>query len=252
MKYYVSKNIDLFQISIKNGVTEYAFPRNVDWAGKKIDRMLICAPINACQSPIDGTAVVTGSDLSDLYLDLYGSEDRLIAQNLHYSNLMYNNNNALCINDVLSLQLCRLRFSQAPLYDKSLLVYVFYGGTEMETEDIPCRTETVIFPMSGGQSMTFTEIINTYFHVRGENVRGVVCWNAETDPVYLSLRDHELNYVINDVHSAMARPDMNLMGAAPYAQKNPLYLDNADIDFDYSSIRNATNNGEKQIITFLY
>ena len=41
MKLQFYKNIDCVQINIKQGVREYFFPTNVDWADKKIDKMII-------------------------------------------------------------------------------------------------------------------------------------------------------------------------------------------------------------------
>lgn len=253
MKASLYRNIDLVQIRINAGTDEYVFPRNVDWVGKKIDRLVIVAPQNACVSPIDGqTPVLTASQLNNLYLDLYNDKDDLLQYEAHYSNFMYTNNNPIPVDAILNLQLSRIRFSKAPESSGVLLMYVFWNTDYNDAIEEPRRSKTIKLQLQPGEYKTFAEISNVFIYVDGQKVRGLQFWTAESDPCYITLRDEQLKHVINNVHSVLARPQMT--GAvAEDIQCVPMRFDSLDIDFDYSFIRNASDvNVANLTITFEY
>lgn len=252
MKVEVCKNIDLVQIDITAGKSEYRLPRNVDWANRKVDKLLLVAPEKGCLSPLDGiTPVLTRTQIEDLYFDLFRADESEIAQNLYFENLLYTNNHPVRIDSVMSLKQARLNFSTPPTESGCILLYVFWGGSINDDFQMPTKSETVTFDLAANEKMTFTEIINTYFHVRGEKIRGIQVCGSEENPAYLTLRDHDLTYVLNNVLTVLARPEMQ--GATPeQAPLQPIWLDSIDIDFDYSFILNATDEDEIITITFTY
>ena len=105
------------------------------------------------------------------------------------------------------------------------------------------------FPLAANAQITFQEIINTYIHALPAKVRAISCWDAEQNPAYMTLRDHQLTYILRDVHTELCRPQM-VGESAEKTQVHPFYVDNIDIDFDYSFIRNATSSGNIQTLTF--
>ena len=247
------KNIDLVQIKIAAGVDEFAFPKNVDWATKKIDKILLCAPKNACVSPIDGISnVLTLSDVSDLYFDLYDSADHEITYEAHYTNFLYTNNHPLRVDAVLNTQLSKLRFTTPPANDGVLLLYIYWGSEIKKDEDYeaPHRSKTIEVTLAAHEKKTFAELAN-FIHADGKAVRGIQFWGAENAPAYITLRDYSLDHVFNNLHCVLAKPDM----AGQYADDStlfPMRFSPVDIDMDYSFIRNATASANTQIITFEY
>lgn len=252
MKTNLYKNISVVQIPVQQGITEYQFPKNVDWAGEKIDQILLAAPINACLSPIDGqTNVLTRSQIKDLYFDLYTGEDTELSQSLYFENILHTANYPIEIHNVLSLSLSTIKFTSEPTQDGVLLLYVFWGGRVDECFEVPRRSVTIDFPLQADEKLSFRHIINTYMHADYQKVRGISVWDAENNPCYLTLRDYKQSYIIKSVYGGIARPQME--GAtAEASQVHPLYLDSVDIDFDYSFIRNATSTANNQKITIYY
>ena len=250
MKLY--RNIDLVQIPITTGVEEYNLPRNVDFATQKIDKILLCAPDNACLSPIDGTSpVYTKSDVQDLYFDLYDKEGNTIFYEAHFEQLLYTNNNALEVNAALDLQLCKLRFTTAPVSDGMLLLYVFWNTEDNDYADEPRCNKTVQVELPANSKIKFSEMLYQFIHADGKAVKGIQIWNAENTPFYLTLRDYELRHVLNSVHCVMCKPPMAGMSADD-CQYEPIRFDSLDIDFDYSFIQNATASDEVVVMTFEY
>lgn len=246
------RNIDLVQIPIQSGIDEYYFPKNVDWANKVIDKIVLCTPTNPCVSPIDGTTpVLTRSQIADMYIDLYASDDSEITHNLSYEQLLYTNNHPVIIGKQLNLNLSRIYMPTAPSANSVLLMYVFYGTNKREDYEPSQKSVTLHFPMAAGERMTFQDIINTYVHADGKKIRGIQIWDAENNPAYLTLRDYELTYIIKDVHTAMFRPQM-AAATVESTQIDPIRLDSLDINFDYSFVQNATNSACTQIITLEY
>ena len=248
------RNISLVQIPIKQGVVEYRWPKNVDWAGERIDKILLATPIaNTVLSPVDGqTHVLTEAQLRGaLYFDLYNNRDQELALGLYYQQLLASNNYPVEINETLSLRQSRLFFTQAPTVDGCLLLYVFWGSKHDENHEPARNSVTVHFPLGANEKLSLREIINTYVSADFKKIRGIECWGSETNPAYLTLRDKQLTYIVKSVLTSLARPQM--AGAtASTSQVQPMLFDSLDIDFDYSFIRNATATANNQTITIYY
>lgn len=246
------KNISVVQIPVTAGVSDYHFPKNVDWADQCVDKIVLAAPAAALLSPIDGqTSVLTRSQIKDLYVSLYSEAEEEIVESLYFENILHTANYPVEVNSKLNLNLSSLRFTSAPEEDGVLLFYVYWGGRTDSNFELPKRTTTITFPLGANEKLTFKELINTYVHADYKKVRGIAVWNAETNPAYLTLRDHQLTYIIKSLYSGLARPQM-LGATAEQSQVHPLYLDSVDIDFDYSFIRNATGTANNQKITIYY
>lgn len=252
MKTELYRNCSLVRVPIKAGQTDYSLSQNVVWANKKIDRLIICAPDTACTDPIDGTtAVITRSDLADCYITLYDVGNRELMHDVSYENILHLNNHVLRVDAQLNLSLCRITFTTAPANDGVLLLYAFYENSTDAYTDIPRRSITCTFPLAANQEISFRDIIDYTIHGIPENVKGVIMWDAVLQPAWLTLRDHDLTYQMDNIHGELCRPDMD--GGTAYDSQAALFLlDNLDIDFDYSRIRNATSNAQIQHITFLY
>ena len=252
MKAKIYRNIDLVRIAVKNGVANYILPQNVAWADEVIDKIIVCAPGAACVDPVDGVTPVMGaSDVKDLYFGLYNSENVELVHDLSWENFSHKNNHVLEIHDRLNLSLCRLSFTTVPTSDYTLLLYVVYGGREAEDYDFPKNSVTIDFPLQANEVLSFRDIMSTYIHDIPSRVRGIMAWDAENNPAYLTLRDYKLTYNLREAHTELMRPDMN-GGSSEASQAMVLWLDNLDIDFDYSHIRNAENQANKQRLTFIY
>ena len=250
------RNIDLVVIPIKAGTADYFLPKNVDWAAKPIDKIVICAPsVSGELSPIDGiTPVMTYADVlaADLYIDLYSASEETICHGLHVSNMMHNNNYSLTIGQTISRDLSQLHFANAPVQDACLLLYVFTDTKEDLDAEPSKKNITLRFPMAANERLTMRYVINTYVHAPGEKVRGISMYNPYNAPTYLTLRDHELTYFINSVHSELMRPDLYGAGGAPDTQLQPFLLDCLDVDFDHSFIQNASANPIDVVMTIEY
>lgn len=252
MKAELYRNCSLVRVPIKAGQTDYNIPQNVVWANKKIDRLVVCAPATACVDPVDGvTPVMTLSDLTDCYITLYDDKNRELMHDVSYENILHLNNHALRVDAQLNLSLCRITFTTPPAADGTLLLYAFYETNTDAYTDIPSRSITVEFPLDADEEISFRRIIDYAIHAIPETVKGVMVWSAVQQPTWITLRDHDLTYQMDNIHSELMRPDMN--GGTAYDSQAALFLlDNLDIDFDYSRVRNATGTPQTQHITFLY
>lgn len=250
MKAELYRNCSLVRIPVKAGEADYTLPQNVEWADRKIDRMVICAPAVSCTDPVDGvTPVMTLSDVADCYITLYDKENREIMHDVLYENILHLNNNPIRVDAQLNLSLCRITFTTPPAADGTLLLYVFYDTKKEDYAEMPKRTTTVAFPLSANQELSFKDIINFTIHAIPDTVKGVIVWSAA--PAWLTLRDHDLTYQMVNIHTEMMRPDMN--GGTAYDSQAALFLlDDLDIDFDYSRIREAAGNSITVKMTFLY
>lgn len=252
MKTPIYKNIDLVQINIAAGTDEYYLPKNVDWNGRTIDRIVLAAPTASIVSPIDGTThVLTRSEIKDLYFDLYDSNDAELTHGLSFEQILHTNNNPWLPGRALSLNLSRMYFTTTPTINGCLLLYVFYGTQEVEDMDESSKNITIEVELAAGEQKSFREVMNTTIHIIDQKVRGIMVWDADTEPVYLTLRDHQLSYVLNSVYSGLLRPNMRKTNAEN-TQIRAAKFNTIDIDFDYSFIRNAGSSDTKQIITFEY
>jgi hypothetical protein len=128
---------------------------------------------------------------------------------------------------------------------------VTYDSKSVEEYDVPQNSVTIEFPMQANEQINFQHIINTYMHAIPKRLKGIIAWNGDTDPAYITLRDYAITYNMREMHTELMRPDTN-NGSAISDQLVPFYVDDLDIDFDYSSIRNAQNTSCTQKITFLY
>ena len=254
MKAELYTNCSLVRIPIKAGVQEYHFPQNVDWADKKIDKLLIVTPNRpGVIDPVDGQTPVLRDygDSSDMYIELYDANSRELMRDAFTAQLLYTNNNPLYVNAALNLALCRLYFNKPPQNDATLLLYAFYGTRTEEYYDLPKKSVTVEFPLKANEQMTLQEVINTYAHALPAKIQGIICWDAESNPAYLSLRDYKLTYQMTNIYTGLCKPDMRAE-AAFGTQKALFLLNDLDINFDYSYIRNAKNAESMQAITFFY
>lgn len=252
MKATLYRNIELVRIPIKAGISEYYFPQNVSWAGCKVDRLAVCVPQNACVDPMDGvTPVMTISDLSDLYFNIYSADQKELLHAVGFEQLAHTNNNPVEINSVLDLSLCNLYFTTAPAQDYTLLLYVYHDSEEKSDYELPINSVTAEFPLQAGEEINLQQIITTYIHALPSKVKGVVFWSAVNAPAYFTLRDYDLTYMLQNLHSELARPNMN-GGTAPDTQVAQMLFNNIDINFQYSHIRNAESSANVQKITFLY
>lgn len=268
MKATVYKNVDLVQIPLQAGVTEYYFPTNVQWADKKVDKLVFCTigkdtSFNAV-SPIDGTTPVR-TDLQNLYVSLYTADDLELVHNLDVSMMSDLCNYPVMVNAQLNLQLCRLNFRTEITTAQVLLIYVFYDSKCVEDYEQPRKSITANFELAAGAKITFRELVNTYIHALSDKVKAIVCmptdddYLSSDDPVnrfaYLTLRDHKLENIFNSVATTLLQP-ADLTQTQDFGLKTQVhtfYTDNIDIDFDYSFIRNASNDdAAEMIITFYF
>ncbi len=264
MKTLLYKNVDLFRIPIKIGVTEYSFPTNVDWAGKKIQQLILCTSFGSFSSgggvaydPMDGVTPISG-DLSntqrDVFITMVNDKNTEFAHNLHLTALNWQlGYSAFEINEVLNLPLCRIKLTVEPEKDEMLLFYVVWDSEEIDNYDQPLSSLTVKFPMAAGEELTFRELINNYISAMPERVRGIIAWNSPNAPAYMTLRDKPQKRIFRNVHTQLMAPAQT---NTVYGRLQPFlpefYIEPMDIDFDYSRIRNAQNKACEQCLTFLY
>lgn len=252
METKIAKNIALVRIPIKAGTSEYFFPQNVDWAGEMIDRIAVCAPANACLDPIDGqTPVMTRADVDALFFNLFRADGTELYHDISVEQILHTNNNGLEINEVLALENCKMYFNTAPAADATLLIYVYYGTKTKDDYDYPQHSVTITFPLTAGQEISIKELITTYISAIPDTVKGIMFWDAENNPAYITLRDSALTYTLQNIHCEMARNGMVGTGAEG-TQANILLFDNININMHYSYIRNAVAASTTQKITFLY
>ena len=247
------KNVALLQLNIQAGIDEYYLAKNVDWQDKKIDKIVLVAPQQlGMKSPVDGTTdVLTSSDIDSLYFDLYDREDHMLCNGMSHKCLLHTNNHPFIVNSELQLNLCRAYFTNQNNLSGCILLYVFYDTKQEYDYDEPQRSLTIQFPLAANEEITFTRLINTYIHAPNKRVKGIAFWDANNNPAYVTLRDHNNTYTIHDLASIICRPQM--VGAdAEHTQVHPLYLDDIDIDFDNSYIRNAKNATSVQTMEIKY
>lgn len=248
------RNCELVQINVKTGVEDYFFPKNVAWVNRCVDKLLLCAPKNACVSPIDGVTPVityTQAQALNIYIDLYAENNRAICQSMDISNIIYTNNYPVRIDSVLSLNLSQIHLATKPVSDGCLLFYIFYD-TKMEEYYEPSNINvTRELTLAPNEKLLVKDMLLRFPTFPANDIRGIQIWTAEDAPVYLTLRDRALTYNIKDVHSAMFRPQM-AANSPEATQVHPFLTDSIDIDFDYSFIRNANGNTNTIKVTFEY
>lgn len=252
MKAELYTNCSLVRVPIKAGTTEYYLPQNVEWADRKIDKMVICAPTMTCVDPMDGvTNVIDASSINDLYINLYDSDNMELMHDVSFEQILHRNNNTLRVDAKLNLSLCRVYFTTPPAADATLLLYVFYGTRTEEYFDIPNKSVTVVVPLVPNEQKSFRDILDYYVHSIPSRIKGIICWDAENNPAWLTLRDYDLTYQMANVHTELARPNKN-GGSAADSQAALFLVNDLDIDFDYSYIREAAGQYSYPKLTFLY
>lgn len=252
MKTSLYTNCSLVRVPIEAGENTYYLPQNVDWAKERVDKIVMVCPQTACTDPMDGTTPVLAiSDVTECYITLVDADNREIFHDVSFDQILHKNNNTLPVDAVLNLSLCKITFTQTPSAAGTLLLYVFYQSCQEEYFDVPDKSITVQFELQADQEISFRDIIDYYVHAIPSTIKGVICWNAITDPVWITLRDKELTYQMANIHSELCRKD----AWSTYAydtQVQPFYVNDLNIDFDYSRIREAAGQTSTQKITFLY
>lgn len=271
MKLQFYKNIDVVQINIKAGVTEYFLPANVDWADKKIDKMLVYGsnPETGEVSTIDGiTPIIDREQVGSAYFDLYDENNVQIGYSVSAINLMHTCNHPFEINSKLGLQTSKIVFTEEPVDDCCILLYVFWDTKTVDSDDVPERSVTVKFPIKNGEELSLSKVIDTYIHSQSKKLKGLSVWGGygAWNFLFITLRDYNYKTVVKMLPAGMCRPPMgvdpvvetasNFSEKAQSIQVDSMYLDCADIDFDNSFIYQASDStavGETDItITFLY
>lgn len=247
------RNIDLVQINTPAGSDEWQIPQNVAWADKVIDKIVLCAPTSTdCVSPIDGvTHVWAASEIGDVYCDIYNADETLVMHNLHYSQLLFSNNYGLSFGHKLQTQLTRFFTTTPPGSDGCLLLYVFYSTHKTDYLEPSRRNKCITFELAADERISFGDICRRWLHAEGENVLGIWFTDPVSNPAYLTLRDHDLTYMMYNVHNELMRSQMAGI-SADNCQLQGFFLDSLDIDFEYSYIQNATGNNETHNIVIEY
>lgn len=257
MKSQIYKNIDLFIINVKAGVKEYFLPKNVDWANRMVEKIVLYTGSGVEVSPMDGqTHVFTMQQVANLFIDLYTKEDVEIVHNLNAQSILHTNNFPLELNHKISLELSRIAFSEEPEQNGCLLFYVYWGTDVVEDYETPKQNVTVQFQMKAGEMLNLSKVVDSYIHAQGKKLRGISVWKGSG---YITLRDYNFKPIVKSLHTSMCRPLMGVSASATTpsekamsVQANPLYLDCANVDFDNSFIRQATSSDDNFTITFLY
>lgn len=248
MKLY--NNIDLVQFNIKQGVDEYYFPKNVNWRNRVVDKVvLVYAEAGTTQlSPIDGqTALLDSSQIGSCYLDIYASDDTQIFRNMSVENFIYQQNHIPTIGKQLSLNLSRLFFTDTPLVDGCLLMYVFYGTKDAEYYPAQ-KSVTVEFELPANGKVSLQDIMDNYILNQPETLKGIEFWDGT---FYLTLRDKDQTRSMNDMHCYLFRPQI-LGNGTPETQLHEFRTDDLRIDFLNSFVQNALNGIMQCRLTFNY
>ena len=251
MKAELYTNVALVRVPIIAGTDEYYLPQNVDWAKQRIDKMVLCAPAQACTDPVDGvTPVMTSGDIADCYINLYASDNSEIMHDVSWENIVHVNNNVLRVDAALNLSLCRIYFTTPPAQDMTLLLYVYYQTRTEEYYELPKKSVTAVFDLDANEEKSLQAIINTYVHALPAKIQGIIVW-THSDPIWITLRDYNYTYQMANIHSELCRPDMGAAHAYD-TQASLFLLNDLDIDFEYSHVREAAGQQTTQKITFLY
>lgn len=251
MKAELYTNVALVRVPIKAGTDEYYLPQNVDWAHERIDKMVLCAPAQACTDPIDGvTPVMTAGDIADCYINLYDADNREVMHDVSWEQIAHVNNNVLRVDAALNLSLCRIYFTTPPAQDCTLLLYVYYKTRTEDYCELPERSVTAVFDLDANEEKSLQAIINTYVHALPAKIQGIIVWTY-ADPIWITLRDYAYTYQMANIHSELCRPDMTAAQAQD-TQAALFLVNDLDIDFEYSHVREAAGQQTTQKITFLY
>lgn len=268
MKLQIYKNIDILQVNYKTGDTELFFPKNVSWADKVVNKIVLYAAptFDVERSPIDENDVMPYEHLKNVFLNIYSANEEEIIASVNATNFIYTNNHLLEINEKISLKLSTIKFSKPAEFDGVLLFYLFWDTKEKECIDRPKKSVTSEFIVNPQSYLPLDRYIDTYIHSQGEKLKGFYAWVGDVETpgdgnsLYITLRDYNNKTIINSLPLRMCRamilPKKNIYEdpiKAHQCQINPIYLDDENIDFANSFIFNADPSivGEVKI-TFLY
>lgn len=250
------KNISLCQINVKTGQQDYYLPKNANWWGKVVEKVVI---YNVPQqlsvvSPVDGQNIASGNDLIDLYLDFFNEEGQNIMHNVHAYQLSAVNNYPAEIKQKLSFELCRLHFTSAPQKDMAVMLYVFYETDEQPVEE-PKENVTIRFSLANGQRSSFADIIEKYMYARNKGVHSIAIWNGVYPDGFhtgfITLRDKSGEFAHEDLPCYFFRPvEISALGDPILTHRIPLNV--VEIDFNNSYLFNTTGTKQDYIITFYY
>ncbi len=270
---YLVGNIDVVQFDLKQGQTEYYFPKNVNWAGKKIDKILFYFPIfSKTLSPINGKKV---KRIDDLHVNLYNDKGEQVARELSVLNVcsVYINN-VYRINDTINTSLSRIHLTKAPEDDQTcLLCYVFYDGSDVETAPETKNSVTVKFDIKEGERISLQDLVDNYISLQPAKVKGLV-YTPGMDLLLIrggmvgwcvTLRDRNKKRVLNNIQVDLFRASINAWELIEgdntrdpiysdyLVNLHPFFLQEIDIDMLNSYIENTSGHDTKNTsITFLY
>lgn len=252
-KMRVVNNIDVVQIPIKPGTTEYYFPLNHNFRGRVVDKIVVAFAPQGLDivSPVDRSShVLRYDEIDNLYMDLYASDDTQIMRDCVTDSFMATNNHPVEVNRELSLSLCRLYCTSDPVNEGVLLLYVYYGSKNVEYYPAT-KSLTVTVPLDGLESVSLQALVDNYIHMQPKKVKGVYMWKENSAPAYLSLRSEDNRTTLNYIPSVLARPPFS-EGTASETQIYPLRLDNIDIDMLNSYLFNPQDVSADIQISFLF
>lgn len=255
MKRY--QNINCCQINIKAGQSEYYLPKNTNWEGKRIEKIVAYLPDPSVpmQSPIDGATVLNANDAASLYFDLFSEDGVNVMHNVHAYSLSDENNYPVELHQKLNYELSRVYFTTAPVADGALLLYMFYGETEAYPED-PHENITVNFSVDAWHRITFTEIIERYMYARAKGVRAITVWSGRYPDYYemgyITLRDIDGKLAHDYIPTKFFRPQYEGAGGTPNFLANKIPLDVVELDFNNCELFNGSSTSTDYTVTFYY
>lgn len=257
MKRY--QNIALCQINVVAGKQEYYLPKNTNWLGKKISKIVVYTPqdnlFGQIVSPVDGVQVFTDSYIGAMYFDLYNSQGESIWHNVSAYQATAYSNYSLEVQSELNYELSRIYFTTAPATSGAVMLYLFYGETDALADEEQ-ENVTVQFTVPARQSVTLQNVIERYMYARAKGVRSIVIWNNRYPQHwhggFVTLRDKAGVFCHENIPTFMLRPQQEPAdGAIPFlAHKMP--LDVVELDFNNSEIFNSLRTDQEYTVTFYY
>lgn len=266
---YIARNIDVVQFDLIVGQTDYYFPKNVSWANRRIDKIIVYNNnIGVAEtSPINGNMLYSGwLKLYPLYIDLYDKENKQITNKVSIWQTSNWNNNPLYVNNYISLELSKL-WIPSVTQNTSILVYIFFDGRESEelAEINKSITLTCTLPSDG--KISFQDLVDNYITLQAGKVKGLIAGYIKDDgsPLakdlpcgFITLRDKTNKRVFNHIPTFFCRTNINMLlfealgGSAEVSQRDIFRFDSMDIDMLNSFITNRTLCEITYKITFLY
>lgn len=268
---YIARNIDVVQFDLVKGQTDYYFPKNVSWANKRIDKIVVYNNNIGMPetSPINGNSLYSRMfEPYPLYIDLYDKDNKQIANKVSIWQTTNWNNNPLYVNNYISLELSKLWIPSVSK-NTSILVYVFFDGAEREEYADINKSVTVTCTLPSDGKISFQDLVDNYITLQPGKVKGLIAGYVKDDGEYLikdfpcgfiTLRDKSNRRVFNHVPTFFCRNNLNLSyfeklgfaGVARFSQRDIFRFESMDIDMLNSFITNRTQYEITYKITFLY